>query len=42
MDYINYKSSSQYLIGEFKLSMMSEFDMTDLGILHYFLSLEVY
>ena len=34
--------SSQYLIDEFKLSMMLEFDMTDLGILHDFLGLEVY
>ena len=35
-------ASSQYLIDEFKLSMMSEFDMIDLGVLHYFLGLEVH
>ena len=29
---IIYMGSSQYLINEFKLSTMSEFDMTDLGI----------
>ena len=34
--------SSQYLIDEFKLSMMSEFAMIDLGVPHYFLGLEVY
>ena len=33
--------SSQYLIDEFKLSMMLEFYMTSLVILHYFLGLEV-
>ena len=33
---------SQYQIDEFKLSMMLEFDMTDLDILYYFPSIEVY
>ena len=33
--------SSQYLIDEFKLSMMPDIYMTDLGIFHYFLGLEV-
>ena len=42
LDDIIYMGSSQYLIDEFKLSMMSEFEMTDLGIVHYFLDLEVY
>ena len=42
MDDIVYMGSSQYLIDEFKLSMISEFDMTNLGILHYFLGLEVH
>ena len=42
VDDIIYMGSSQYLIYEFKLSMMSKFDMTDLGILHYFLGIKVY
>ena len=42
VDDIIYIGSSQYLINEFKLSMMSEFDMTDFSVLHYFLRLEVY
>ena len=42
VDDIIYMGSSQCLIDKFKLSMMSEFNMTDLGILHYFLGLEVY
>ena len=37
-----YMGSSTNLINEFKLSMMSEFDMIYLGILHYFIGLEVY
>ena len=42
MDDIIYMGSSQYLIDEFKLSIMSKFDMIDLGILHYFIGLQVY
>ena len=45
VDDIIYMGSSQYLIifvDEFKLSMKSEFNMIDLGILHYFPGLEVY
>ena len=42
VDDIIYMGSSQYLINEFRLSMVLELDMTDLGILHYFLGLEVY
>ena len=42
MDDIIYMGSSHYLIDEFKLSMRLEFDMTDLGILHYYFGLEVY
>ncbi|XP_020536004.1 uncharacterized mitochondrial protein AtMg00810-like [Jatropha curcas] len=34
--------SSQSLIADFKESMMKSFEMTDLGLLHYFLGLEVY
>ena len=41
-DDIIYMGSSQYLIDEFKLSMMSKFDMTNLGILYYFMGLYVY
>ena len=42
MDDIFYMGSSQYLINVFKLSMMSQFYMTNLGILHYSLGFEVY
>ena len=42
VDDIIYMGSSQYLIDGFKLSMISKFDMIDLGVLHYFLGLEVY
>ena len=41
VDDIIYMGSSQYLIDEFKLSIMSKFDMIDLGILHYFIGLQV-
>ena len=41
MDDIIYMKSSQYLVNEFKLSMMSEFDTIYLGILYYSLGLEV-
>ena len=33
--------SSSTLVEEFKSSMMSSFEMTDLGLLHYFLGLEI-
>ena len=42
VDDIIYLGSSQYLIYDLKLSMMSEFAMKILGILYYFLGLEVY
>ena len=42
VDDIIYMGSSQYLIYEFKLSMMSKFDMKNLGILDYFLGLKDY
>ena len=42
VDDIIYLGSSQYLIYDLKLSMMSEFAMKNLGILYYFLGLEVY
>ena len=42
VDDIIFVGLSQYRIDVFKLSMMSEFDITYLGILHFFLRLEVY
>ena len=33
--------SSHSIIDEFKKSMMTTFEMTDLGLLHYFLRLEI-
>lgn len=41
VDDIIYFSSSQKLLNEFKASMMKQFEMTDLGLLQYFLGLEV-
>ena len=41
VDDIIYTSSSISLIEDFKKKMMTEFDMTDLGLLHYFLGLQV-
>lgn len=41
VDDIVYTGSSDFLINEFKNSMMSEFDMSDLGLLHFFLGLHV-
>lgn len=41
VDDIIYLSSSMELIAEFKRDMMKAFEMTDLGLLHYFLGLEV-
>lgn len=34
--------SSAKLVDDFKKLMMNQFEMTDLGILHYFLGLEIY
>jgi hypothetical protein len=42
VDDIIYTSSSTYLVDEFKTQMMNEFEMSDMGLLHYFLGLEVY
>ena len=33
--------SSSALIDDFKVGMMKKFEMTDLGLLHYFFGLEV-
>ncbi|CAH9081524.1 unnamed protein product [Cuscuta europaea] len=41
VDDIIYFSSSQYMLESFKRSMKQEFEMTDLGILQYFLGLEI-
>ena len=41
VDDIIYTGSSYPLIQEFKSSMMKEFDMSDLGLLHYFLGLQI-
>ncbi|KAJ0802818.1 putative RNA-directed DNA polymerase [Helianthus annuus] len=41
VDDIIYTSSSQQLIEEFRMKMIQEFDMTDLGKLAYFLGLEI-
>ena len=41
VDDIIYMGSSESLILEFKSCMMKTFEMTDLGLLHYFLGLEV-
>lgn len=40
--YIIYTSSSSSLVDEFKSQMMNEFEMFDMGLLHYFLGLEVH
>ena len=41
VDDIIYMGSSHSIVVEFKSSMMSRFEMTDLGLLHYLLGLEV-
>lgn len=41
VDDIIYTSSSNELLDEFKRKMIKEFDMSDLGDLHYFLGLEI-
>ncbi|CAL5340443.1 unnamed protein product [Camellia sinensis] len=41
VDDIIYTSSSSSLVAEFKSRMMHEFEMSDMGLLHYFLGLEV-
>ncbi|KAK9158632.1 hypothetical protein Scep_005206 [Stephania cephalantha] len=42
VDDIIYVGSSTVLIDEFKFDMMKTFEMTDLGLLHYFFGLEVF
>eukprot|EP00253_Pinus_taeda_P027695 PITA_27695 len=41
VDDLIYTSSSDLLVEEFREAMMTEFEMTDLGLLHYFLGIEV-
>ncbi|KAK9148869.1 hypothetical protein Scep_007626 [Stephania cephalantha] len=41
VDDIIYTSSSSSLLNKFKSQMMHEFEMSDMGLLHYFLGLEV-
>lgn len=41
MDAIIYIGSTQLLIDKFKYWMMNRFKITNVGLLHYFLSLEV-
>ncbi|CAL5390436.1 unnamed protein product [Camellia sinensis] len=41
VDDIIYTSSSSSFVAEFKSRMMHEFEMSDMGLLHYFLGLEV-
>ena len=42
VDDIIYISSSNSLLDKFKSQMMSEVEMSDMGLLHYLLGLEVY
>lgn len=39
--YMIFTGNSSKLIEEFKKSMMAEFEMTDLGLLHYFSEMEI-
>lgn len=41
VDDIIYMSSSDFLVADFKSNMMKKFEMSDMGLLHYFLGLEV-
>ena len=41
VDDIIYMGSNESIVEEFKLGMMRSFEMTDLGLLHYFLGLEI-
>ncbi|XP_017629107.1 uncharacterized mitochondrial protein AtMg00810-like [Gossypium arboreum] len=42
VDDIIYTSSSTFLVDKFKSQMMNEFEMSNMGLLHYFLGLEVH
>lgn len=41
VDDLIYTGNDMSMIEKFKQSMMSEFDMSNLGIMHYFLGIEV-
>ena len=41
VDDIIYMGSDLAMVREFKSNMMATFEMTDLGLLHYFLGLEI-
>ena len=41
VDDLIYVSNDGVMLADFKKSMMNEFDMTDLGLMHYFLGIEV-
>ena len=41
VDDMIYMGSSELIIAEFKFNMMRKFEMSDLGLLHYFLGLEL-
>jgi hypothetical protein len=41
VDDLIYMGNDRSMFNEFKKSMMKEFDMTDLGLMHYFLGIEV-
>lgn len=41
VDDMIYMGSCEAIVAEFKSSMMKQFEMSDLGLLHYFLGLEV-
>ena len=41
VDDMIYMGSSEFIVAEFKFNMMRKFEMPDLGLLHYFLRLEV-
>ena len=41
VDYMVYMGSSEFIVAELKFSMMKKFEMSDLGLLHYLLGLEV-
>ena len=41
VDDLIYTSNNKTMLADFKKSMMKEFDMTDMGLMHYFLGIEV-
>ena len=41
MDYLIYTANDEKMIKEFKEDMMKTFEMSDLGLMHYFLGIEI-